>query len=252
MEFEITPNRPDCLSVTGLAREAAVTYNVPLKLHQPEVTGCGDDIHNYLSVRVENPELCPRYMARVVKNVRIGPSPRWLRERLRASGMRAINNIVDITNYVMLEYGQPLHAFDLKHMKDGQIVVRNAREGETILTLEGVDRVLSPEMLVICDSEKPSAVAGVKGGKYSGIYDDTTTIVFESANFFGPSVRVTARDLGMRTESSGRYEKGLDPATCLPAVMRACELVELLDAGDVVDGIIDIDNSNHTPRHIRL
>ena len=252
VEFEITPNRPDCLSVTGLAREAAVTYNVPLKLHQPEVKGCGDDIHNYLSVRVENPELCPRYMARVVKNARIGPSPRWLRERLRASGMRAINNIVDITNYVMLEYGQPLHAFDLKHMKDGQIVVRNAREGETILTLEGVDRVLSPEMLVICDSEKPSAVAGVKGGKYSGIYDDTTTIVFESANFFGPSVRVTARDLGMRTESSGRYEKGLDPATCLPAVMRACELVELLDAGDVVDGIIDIDNSNHTPRQIRL
>ena len=252
VEFEITPNRPDCLSVTGLAREAAVTYNVPLKLHQPEVKGCGDDIHNYLSVRVENPELCPRYMARVVKNVRIGPSPRWLRERLRASGMRAINNIVDITNYVMLEYGQPLHAFDLKHMKDGQIVVRNAREGETILTLEGVDRVLSPEMLVICDSEKPSAVAGVKGGKYSGIYDDTTTIVFESANFFGPSVRVTARDLGMRTESSGRYEKGLDPATCLPAVMRACELVELLDAGDVVDGIIDIDNSNHNPRQIRL
>ena len=205
VEFEITPNRPDCLSVTGLTREAAVTYNVPLKLHQPEVKGCGEDIHNYLSVRVENPELCPRYMARVVKNVRIGPSPRWLRERLRASGMRAINNIVDITNYVMLEYGQPLHAFDLKHMKDGQIVVRNAREGETILTLEGVDRVLSPEMLVICDSEKPSAVAGVKGGKYSGIYDDTTTIVFESANFFGPSVRVTARDLGMRTESSGRY-----------------------------------------------
>ena len=252
VEFEITPNRPDCLSVTGLAREAAVTYNVPLRLHQPEVKGCGDNIQNYLSVRVENPELCPRYMAKVVKNVRIGPSPRWLRERLRASGMRAINNIVDITNYVMLEYGQPLHAFDLKHMKDGQIVVRNAREGESILTLEGTERALSPEMLVICDSEKPSAVAGVKGGKYSGIYEDTTTIVFESANFFGPSVRVTARDLGMRTESSGRYEKGLDPATCLPAVLRACELVELLDAGDVVDGVIDIDNSNHTPRQIRL
>ena len=252
VEFEITPNRPDCLSVTGLAREAAVTYNVPLRLHQPEVKGCGDNIQNYLSVRVENPELCPRYMAKVVKNVRIGPSPRWLRERLRASGMRAINNIVDITNYVMLEYGQPLHAFDLKHMKDGQIVVRNAREGESILTLEGTERALSPEMLVICDSEKPSAVAGVKGGKYSGIYEDTTTIVFESANFFGPSVRVTARDLGMRTESSGRYEKGLDPATCLPAVLRACELVELLDAGDVVDGVIDIDNSNHTPRKIRL
>ena len=130
VEFEITPNRPDCLSVTGLAREAAVTYNVPLRLHQPEVKGCGDNIQNYLSVRVENPELCPRYMAKVVKNVRIGPSPRWLRERLRASGMRAINNIVDITNYVMLEYGQPLHAFDLKHMKDGQIVVRNAREAK--------------------------------------------------------------------------------------------------------------------------
>ena len=252
VEFEITPNRPDCLSVVGLAREASVTFDVPFNFHKPVVKGSGDDIHNYLSVRVDNPTLCPRYMARVVKNVRIKPSPRWLRERLRASGMRAINNIVDITNYVMLEFGQPLHAFDLRHMKDNQIIVRNAKEGETIMTLEGVDRELSPEMLVICDSEKPSAVAGIKGGKYSGIYDDTNTIVFESANFNGVSIRMTSQKLGMRTESSSRYEKGLDPAICEAAVMRACELVELLDAGDVVDGVIDVDNSNHEERIIKL
>lgn len=252
VEFEITPNRPDCLSVLGLAREAAVTFGKELKMHTPEVKGCGGDIHDYLSVEVRNPQLCPRYTARVVKNVKIGPSPRWMRERLRASGVRPIDNIVDITNYVMLEYGQPMHAFDIEYVKDHKIIVRNAVSGETIQTLDGVDRTLSEDMLVIADSEKASAVAGVMGGEYSGINENTHTVVFESACFKGSSVRITAKKLGMRTESSGRFEKGLDAQNCLPAVMCACELVELLGAGEVVDGVIDVDNTNYQPTRIHL
>lgn len=252
VEFEITPNRPDCLSVLGLAREAAVTFGKELKMHTPEVKGCGGDIHDYLSVEVRNPQLCPRYTARVVKNVKIGPSPRWMRERLRASGVRPIDNIVDITNYVMLEYGQPMHAFDIEYVKDHKIIVRNAVSGETIQTLDGVDRTLSEDMLVIADSEKASAVAGVMGGEHSGINENTHTVVFESACFKGSSVRITAKKLGMRTESSGRFEKGLDAQNCLPAVMRACELVELLGAGEVVDGVIDVDNTNYQPTRIHL
>ena len=252
VEFEITPNRPDCLSVLGLAREAAVTFGKELKMHTPEVKGCGGDIHDYLSVEVRNPQLCPRYTAKVVKNVKIGPSPRWMRERLRASGVRPIDNIVDITNYVMLEYGQPMHAFDIEYVKDHKIIVRNAVSGETIQTLDGVDRTLSEDMLVIADSEKASAVAGVMGGEHSGINENTHTVVFESACFKGSSVRITAKKLGMRTESSGRFEKGLDAQNCLPAVMRACELVELLGAGEVVDGVIDVDNTNYQPTRIHL
>ena len=252
VEFEITSNRPDCLSVIGLARETAVTFEKPLTLHTPVVKGSGDDIGNYLKVTVESPKLCLRYAARVVKNVRIKPSPRWMRERLRASGVRAINNIVDITNYVMLEYGQPMHAFDLRYVDGGHIIARNAREGETIMTLDGVQRTLSPEMLVIADAKAPSAVAGVMGGEFSGINDETHTIVFESACFLGSSVRTTAKKLGMRTESSSRFEKGLDPKNCMPALMRACELVELLDAGDVVDGVIDVDNSSKEPVRLTL
>lgn len=252
VEFEITPNRPDCLSVLGLAREAAVTFGKELKMHTPQVKGCGGDIHDYLSVEVHNPQLCPRYTAKVVKNVKIGPSPRWMRERLRASGVRPIDNIVDITNYVMLEYGQPMHAFDIEYVKDHKIIVRNAVSGETIQTLDGVDRTLSEDMLVIADSEKASAVAGVMGGEHSGINENTHTVVFESACFKGSSVRITAKKLGMRTESSGRFEKGLDAQNCLPAVMRACELVELLGAGEVVDGVIDVDNTNYQPTRIHL
>ena len=252
VEFEITPNRPDCLSVLGLAREAAVTFGKELKVHTPQVKGCGGDIHDYLSVEVRNPQLCPRYTAKVVKNVKIGPSPRWMRERLRASGVRPIDNIVDITNYVMLEYGQPMHAFDIEYVKDHKIIVRNAVSGETIQTLDGVDRTLSEDMLVIADSEKASAVAGVMGGEHSGINENTHTVVFESACFKGSSVRITAKKLGMRTESSGRFEKGLDAQNCLPAVMRACELVELLGAGEVVDGVIDVDNTNYQPTRIHL
>ena len=252
VEFEFTPNRPDCLSVLGLAREAAVTFGKELKMHTPQVKGCGGDIHDYLSVEVRNPQLCPRYTAKVVKNVKIGPSPRWMRERLRASGVRPIDNIVDITNYVMLEYGQPMHAFDIEYVKDHKIIVRNAVSGETIQTLDGVDRTLSEDMLVIADSEKASAVAGVMGGEHSGINENTHTVVFESACFKGSSVRITAKKLGMRTESSGRFEKGLDAQNCLPAVMRACELVELLGAGEVVDGVIDVDNTNYQPTRIHL
>ncbi|MBP1581630.1 MAG: phenylalanine--tRNA ligase subunit beta, partial [Oscillospiraceae bacterium] len=252
VEFEITPNRPDCLSVVGLAREAAATFHIPMRQPDESVKGVGDDVKNYLSVSVENKELCKRYAARIVKNVKIGPSPRWIRERLRASGVRPINNIVDITNYVMLEYGQPMHAFDLNYVAGGKIVVRNAKAGESITTLEGVEHPLAEDMLVIADCEKPSAVAGVMGGEYSGINDNTSTIVFESANFHGPSVRSTSRKLGLRTESSGRFEKGLDAQNCIPAINRACHLVELLGIGEVVDGIIDCDNSGYVPTQLEL
>ena len=239
VEFEITSNRPDCLSVIGLAREASATFNLPANIKAPVVKGAGDDVKNYLSVTVQNKDLCYRYSAKVVKNVKIGPSPRWMRERLRASGVRPINNLVDITNYVMLEYGQPMHAFDLKYVKGNQIVVRNARVGETITTLDGVERPLNESMLVIADEEKPSAVAGVMGGEYSGINDDTNTVVFESACFHGANVRRTAKAIGLRTESSSRFEKGLDPEGTMDALLRACELIEMLGCGEVVDGVID-------------
>ena len=247
-EFEITSNRPDCLSIIGLAREASATFHLPLKLHEPVVKGSGKDVNDFLSVAIEAPDRCYRYCGAVVENVRVKPSPRWMRERLRACGVRPINNIVDITNYVMLEYGQPMHAFDLRYLKGNSVIVRLAKNGESITTLDGVERALSEDMLVIADAEKPVAVAGVMGGEYSGIMDDTTTLVFESACFNGPTTRITAKKLGMRTESSGRFEKELDPASCMPAIRRALELVELLDAGDVVNGIIDCDKSNHTPR----
>lgn len=246
-EFEITSNRPDCLSIIGLAREAAATFKKPLKLHVPEVKTKGGDVNELLSVNILNPERCYRYCGAVVKNVRVKPSPRYIRERLRACGVRPINNIVDITNYVMLEYGQPMHAFDLRFLDEGKVIVRTAKNGEKITTLDGVERDLSEDMLVIADANKPVAVAGVMGGEYSGIMDDTNTIVFESACFNGPTTRITAKKLGMRTEASGRYEKELDPQNCMPALMRALELVELLDAGDVVGGIIDCDHSSKQP-----
>ena len=248
VEFEITSNRPDCLSVTGLAREAAATYHVPLNLKKPTFQGIDGNIQDALQVEIQNKEKCPRYAAGIVKNVKIAPSPRWMRERLRASGVRPINNLVDITNYVMLEYGQPMHAFDLRYVKDGKIVVRNAAEGETITTLDGVTRTLSPEMLVIADAEKTIAVAGVMGGEYSGIMEDTNTVVFESAYFEPVQVRRTAKKLGMRTDASARYEKGLDPEGCLRTLERAFELVELLGAGEPVRTHIDL-NYNEKQRN---
>ena len=251
VDFEITNNRPDCYSIIGLARETAAAFGKPLRHHEPVVHGSeAGSIFEHLDVEVPAENLCNRYTSRMVANVKIGPSPKWLRQRLRANGVRPINNIVDITNYVMLEYGQPMHAFDLKYVKDGQIVVRNAAAGETITTLDGTVRELSPEMLVIADAEKPSAVAGVMGGEYSGIHNDTNTIVFESACFKGSSVRLTAKKLGMRTESSGRFEKGLDPMNCEGALLRALELVEQLGAGEVVSGVIDIDHADHALRRV--
>lgn len=252
VEFEITSNRPDCFSIIGLAREAAATFDKPLTLHTPVVKAGNGSCKGMLDVKIEEPSLCSVYSARIVENVRVKPSPRWMRERLRAMGVRPINNIVDITNYVMLEYGQPMHAFDLRFIEDKKIRVRRAKDGETITTLDGVDRTLTHDNLVIADSQKPVAIAGVMGGEYSGIMDDTTTIVFESACFDGSSVRTTARDQGMRTDASSRYEKGLDPNNCLPALERACELVELLDAGDVLDDVLMDDHSSHEQRRIPL
>ncbi len=252
VEFEITPNRPDCLSVIGLAREAAVTFHKPLKLHTPEVRGCGGSIAELVDIDIEDPDLCPRYTARMVKNVKIQPSPAWLRERLRNSGVRPINNIVDITNYVMLEYGQPMHAFDFSCVEGGHIVVRTAREGESIQTLDGKDHSLTPSMLCICDEHKPVCVAGVMGGANSEIVGDTAQVLFESANFNGASVRRTATALNMRTDASARYEKGLDPMNTLKAVQRACELVELLGAGEVVDGVMDVIAKDSNPVTVKL
>ncbi len=240
VEFEITPNRPDCLSVIGLARETAATFDRKLNLHTPVVKGCGGDINDFVKVEIANPDLCIRYTGKMVKNVKIAPSPAWMRERLRNSGVRPINNIVDITNYVMLEYGQPMHAFDFSCVDGGKIIVRTAKAGESITTLDGNERPLTESMLCICDEHKPVGVAGVMGGANSEIEGDTAMVLFESANFNGTSIRKTARALGMRTDASSRYEKGLDPANTMKAVMRACELVEMLGCGEVVDGVIDV------------
>ena len=252
VEFEITPNRPDCLSVIGLAREASATFKRPLKLHEPEPHGCGGSIADLVDIDIEDGDLCPRYTARMVKNVKIAPSPRWMRERLRNSGVRPINNIVDITNYVMLEYGQPMHAFDFGCVEGGHIIVRTAREGETIQTLDGNERKLTPNMLCICDEHKPVCVAGVMGGANSEIVGDTAMVLFESANFNGVSVRRTASALGMRTDASSRYEKGLDMMNTIKAVERACELVELLGCGEVVDGVMDVVAKEKAPTGVKL
>ena len=252
VEFEITPNRPDCLSVIGLAREASATFRRPLKLHTPEPHGCGGSIAELVDIDIEDGDLCPRYTARMVKNVKIAPSPLWMRERLRNSGVRPINNIVDITNYVMLEYGQPMHAFDFSCVEGGHIIVRTAREGETIQTLDGNERKLTPNMLCICDEHKPVCVAGVMGGANSEIVGDTAMVLFESANFNGVSVRRTASALGMRTDASSRYEKGLDMMNTIKAVERACELVEQLGCGEVVDGVMDVVAKEKAPTVVRL
>ena len=243
VEFEITNNRPDCYSLIGLARESAAAFGLRMHHHEPVVHGSdAGSIFDHLDVEVPAEKLCNRYSSRMVKNVKIGPSPKWLRQRLRANGVRPINNIVDITNYVMLEYGQPMHAFDFRYISSGQIVVREAMEGETLTTLDGVQRNLKPGMLVIADGDKAIGLAGIMGGENSEIMDDTTTVVFESANFDGTCIRQTALALGMRTEASGKFEKKLDPMLTVPAVQRACELVELLECGDVLDGMIDVIN----------
>ena len=253
VEFEITPNRPDCLSVIGLAREVSATFDVPLTLHDPVVKGgAGGALCELLDVETPDPELCPRYTARMVRNVKIAPSPKWMRERLRSMGVRPINNIVDITNYVMLEYGQPMHAFDYRYVKGGKIIVRRAKDGEELTTLDGQVRKLNRDHLVIADDTRAVGLAGIMGGENSEIVSDTTDVVFESANFDGTCIRKGALALGMRTEASAKFEKGLDPMNTLPAVNRACELVELLGAGEVVDGVIDVLNYVPQPRTIRM
>ena len=253
VDFEITNNRPDCYSIMGLAREAAAAFGKPMRHHEPVVKGSdAGSMYDKLDVEVEAENLCNRYTARMVANVKIGPSPKWMRQRLRANGVRPINNIVDITNYVMLEYGQPMHAFDYRYVGSGKIVVRESREGETLTTLDGNVRSLKPGMLVIADEEKPIGLAGIMGGENSEILPDTTTVVFESANFDGTSIRQTALALGMRTESSGKFEKNLDPMMTVPAVQRACELVELLSCGDVMDGMVDILNYVPAPKTLEL
>ena len=253
VEFEITPNRPDCLSVIGLAREAAATFGQPLSLHEPVVKGGAEgSLAELLDVETPASDLCPRYTARMVRNVKIAPSPKWMRERLRAMGVRPINNIVDITNYVMLEYGQPMHAFDYRYVKGGRIIVRRAEEGEHLTTLDGKEHILNGNHLVIADETRAVGLAGIMGGENSEIVDDTVDVVFESACFDGTCIRKGALALGMRTEASAKFEKGLDPMNTLPAVNRACELVELLGAGQVVDGTIDILNYVPQPRVLKL
>ena len=253
VDFEITNNRPDCYSIIGLARESAAAFGLPMHHHEPVVKGSdAGSIFEHLDVEVPAEALCNRYSSRMVANVKIAPSPKWLRQRLRANGVRPINNIVDITNYVMLEYGQPMHAFDYRYVASGKIVVREAEEGETLTTLDGSVRPLKKGMLVIADDTKPIGLAGIMGGENSEIKDDTTMVVFESANFNGTSIRQTALALGMRTEASGKFEKNLDPMMTIPAVQRACELVEMLECGDVLDGTIDIVNFVPQPKHLPL
>ena len=252
VEFEITNNRPDCLSMIGLARESAVTFGTALHIAEPVVKGSGDDIRTHVSIEIKSPDLCPRYTARMIKNIKIEPSPRWMRQRLRAAGVRPINNIVDITNYVMLEYGQPMHAFDYACLDGSKIIVRTARPGEVMNTLDGTPRTLTSDMLVIADAGKAVGVAGVMGGENSEITANTKYAVFESANFNGISIRKTAMALNMRTDASSRFEKGLDPEKTYSAVQRACELVELLGAGEVLDGIIDITAKAYVPKTLKL
>ncbi len=252
VEFEITSNRPDCLSVIGLARETAATFGKALTVKEPDFKGVDGDINSMLKVDIHNTEKCQRYCAGIVKNVKIEPSPRWMRERLRASGVRPINNFVDITNYVMLEYGQPMHAFDLRYVEGSHINVRNAVNGEKIVTLDGVERELSDDMLVIADEKKPVAVAGVMGGEYSGIMEDTTTVVFESAYFEPSQVRRTSKKLRMKSDASSRYEKGVDRLISMTCLKRAFELVEELGAGEVLNTVIDCDYTDKTPASVEF
>jgi phenylalanyl-tRNA synthetase beta subunit (EC 6.1.1.20) len=253
VDFEITSNRPDCLSIYGLARESAVALGVPFRKQEIRVKEeAGGDVNDYISVVIENTELCPRYCARVVTDVKVGPSPSWMQHRLAAAGMRPINNIVDITNYVMLELGQPMHAFDFSTIRGSKIIVRNARDGEIMRTLDGQERKLDKDMLVIADAERAVGVAGVMGGENSEITENTKMIVLESANFNGTSVRITSKKLGIRSEASMRFEKGLDPENTIKALNRCAELIELLGAGKVVRGIIDCNNVKREPKIIKL
>lgn len=238
-EYEITSNRVDCYSVIGIAREAAATFRKEFKPPVIKETGNNEDVHDYISVTVKDTDLCPRYTARVVKNIKLAPSPEWMQRRLAASGIRPINNIVDITNYVMEEYGQPMHAYDLDTIAGRQIIVRRAEDGEEFVTLDGQTRKLDSSILMICDSEKPVGIAGIMGGENSKITDNVHTMLFEAACFDGTNIRLSGKKVGLRTDASGKFEKGLDPNTAEEAMNRACQLIEELGAGEVVGGMID-------------
>ncbi len=251
-DIEVGANRPDCLSVLGVARECAAALGKGIRMPDTSYTEGTGHISDYVDVTVEDSDLCERYIARAVKNVKIGPSPKWLRDRLTSAGVRSINNIVDITNFVMLELGQPMHAFDYKDIRGGRIVVRRARQDETIVTLDGKERALTPDMLLICDAEGPIGIAGVMGGENSEIKPDTVTVIFESAKFRQGSVRRTSRALGLQTESAMRFSKGIDAAGCKMAMDRALHLVQLLGAGEIVPGEIDIVSADLSPKTVRV
>jgi phenylalanyl-tRNA synthetase beta chain len=240
VEYEITSNRPDCFSVLGIAREVGATFNKTFKFPDVTMTEAPGQINDLVKVEVQDNDLCPRYAVKVVKDIKIGPSPKWMRQRLIACGVRPINNIVDITNYVMLEMGQPMHAFDLDKLNKQSIIVRRAKAGESIETLDGESRELDDSMLVIADSEKPVAIAGIMGGEGTKVTETTQTIVFESANFNGTNVRLSSKKLGIRTDSSSKFEKNLDPNTVEIAMERACQLITELGAGVVIEGMIDV------------
>lgn len=239
-EFEITSNRVDCYSILGLARETAATFRKEFRAPEVKVQGSGDDVNNYVSVEVQDTDLCPRYCARVVKNIKLAPSPEWMQRRLASVGIRPINNLVDITNYVMEEYGQPMHAYDLDTIADHRIVVRRAEKDERFVTLDGQERVMDDSVLMICDGEKAVGMAGIMGGENSMITDDVHTMLFEAACFDGTNIRLSSKKVGLRTEASGKFEKGLDPNNAEEAINRACQLIEELGAGEVVDGMVDV------------
>lgn len=239
-EYEITNNRIDCFSILGIAREAAVTFRKPFVPPVVEVHENAENVNDYIKVDVKDPDLCPRYCARVCTNIKIAPSPKWMQRRLAASGIRPINNLVDITNYVMEEYGQPMHAYDLDTIAGRQIIVRRAKDGDEFQTLDGQVRKLDSEVLMICDAEKEVGIAGIMGGENSKITDDVKTVLFEAACFNGTNIRKSAKRIGLRTDASGKFEKGLDPNNSVDAINRACQLIQELGCGEVVGGIVDV------------
>lgn len=250
IEYEITSNRVDCFSILGIAREAAVTFGKPFCPPVVEPTGNDEDVNDFISVEVNDTELCPRYTARVVKNIKVGPSPEWMQRRLAAQGIRPINNIVDITNYVMEEYGQPMHAYDLSTIAGQKIIVRRAEDNEKFVTLDGQERTLDSSMLMICDAEKPVGIAGIMGGENSMITDDVDAILFEAACFDGTNIRLSGKKLGMRTDAQSKFEKGLDPNNASAAIDRACQLIEVLGCGEVVGGMVDVYGKIKEPHEI--
>ena len=250
IEYEITSNRVDCFSILGIAREAAVTFGKPFGPPVVEPTGNDEDVNDFISVEVNDTELCPRYTARVVKNIKVGPSPEWMQRRLAAQGIRPINNIVDITNYVMEEYGQPMHAYDLSTIAGQKIIVRRAEDNEKFVTLDGQERTLDSSMLMICDAEKPVGIAGIMGGENSMITDDVDAILFEAACFDGTNIRLSGKKLGMRTDAQSKFEKGLDPNNASAAIDRACQLIEVLGCGEVVGGMVDVYGKVKEPHEI--